>query len=120
MPRYVILEHDHPTRHWDLMLEADGALRTWRLAAWPQDGMRIRALPIGDHRLAYLDYEGPVSGDRGRVQRRDEGTYAGLVAPPLCVTMSGTCLKGTVTISADAAGTWWFRYVSGTSWQKRA
>ena len=35
MPRFVILEHDHPVVHWDLMLEAGEALRTWRLAAPP-------------------------------------------------------------------------------------
>ena len=115
MPRYVILEHDHPTRHWDLMLETGESLRTWRLEAWPQDGVQIRAEPIGEHRLAYLDYEGPVSGNRGRVQRRDEGIYAGEVSVPMTVTVSGRCLEGTVTIAADSAGTWWFRYLSATS-----
>ena len=28
MPRFVILEHDYPQRHWDLMLEGDGVLAT--------------------------------------------------------------------------------------------
>jgi len=115
MPRYVILEHDHPRRHWDLMLEAGEALLTWRLEAWPKDGVRIRAEPIGDHRTAYLDYEGPVSGNRGRVQRRDEGVYAGEAALPLSVTVSGRCLRGTVTIAADSAGIWWFCYFSEIS-----
>jgi hypothetical protein len=115
MPRYVILEHDHPSRHWDFMLETGKSLRTWRLEAWPEDGARIRAEPIGDHRLIYLDYEGPLSGDRGRVLHRDEGMYTGEVALPLCVTMTGRYLKGTVTITEDAARSWWFRYVSETS-----
>ena len=115
MPRYVILEHDHPRWHWDLMLEAGDALRTWRLEAWPEDGLVVGAEPIGDHRIAYLDYEGPVSGNRGRVQRRDEGTYTGQVAVPISVTVSGRCLKGKITITADSAGAWWFRYVSETS-----
>ena len=26
MPRFVILEHDHPEVHWDLMLEAGASL----------------------------------------------------------------------------------------------
>lgn len=30
---------------------------------------------IGDHRLAYLDYTGPVSGGRGQVTRWDAGAY---------------------------------------------
>src|SRR4051794_31238897 len=77
MPRFVILEHDHPHLHWDLMLEAGPVLRTWRLAEPPQPGRAVAAEPIADHRRLYLDYEGPVSGDRGRVKRWDWGTYEG-------------------------------------------
>ncbi len=76
MPRYVVLEHDHPFLHWDFMLEAGTALRTWRLAAPPQPGTSVAAEPIGDHRAAYLDYEGPVSGGRGTVTCWDAGTFA--------------------------------------------
>src|SRR4051794_30620006 len=76
MPRFVILEHDHPELHWDLMLETGNALRTWRLAEPPErPGTTIAATPLADHRLAYLDYEGPVSGDRGTVKRWDAGTF---------------------------------------------
>lgn len=75
MPRFVILTHDHPELHWDLMLEAGPALRTWRLAEPPETGKTIAATALGDHRLAYLDYEGPVSGGRGRVARWDAGEY---------------------------------------------
>ena len=74
MPRYVILEHDHPHRHWDLMLESGDVLRTWRLAEPPQPGRAVAAEPIGDHRRAYLDYEGPIRGNRGRVKRWDGGS----------------------------------------------
>jgi hypothetical protein len=76
MPRFVILEHDHPVLHWDLMLEADGVLQTWRLERAPEEpGCTIHATALGDHRIAYLDYEGPVSGGRGIVQRWDAGTF---------------------------------------------
>src|ERR1022692_2322126 len=75
MPRFVILEHDHPTLHWDLMLEADGVLQTWRLAQPPAVAGPIAATAVADHRLMYLDYEGPVSGNRGNVCRWDAGTY---------------------------------------------
>jgi hypothetical protein len=75
MPRFVILEHDHPFLHWDLMLEVGGKLRTWRLSAAPAAGTQVSAEPLGDHRIAYLDYEGPVSGGRGSVVRWDSGSY---------------------------------------------
>lgn len=73
MPRFVILDHDHPSPHFDLMLEVGGVLWTWRLSALPVPGQEQDALRLGDHRLVYLEYEGPVSGDRGRVVRRARG-----------------------------------------------
>ena len=73
--RFVILTHDHPFFHWDLLLEAGAVAWTWRLLDEPGPDREIRAERIGDHRLLYLDFEGPVSGDRGRVARWDVGTY---------------------------------------------
>ncbi|MCE9534099.1 MAG: hypothetical protein K8T89_23720 [Planctomycetes bacterium] len=75
MPRFVILEHDHPVLHWDLMLEWGETLRTWRLAAPPELGKAVAAEPSFDHRLIYLDYEGPISGNRGNVRRWEAGSY---------------------------------------------
>lgn len=37
------------------------------------EGQQLAATRIGDHRPAYLRYEGPVSGDRGTVARLAEG-----------------------------------------------
>ena len=75
MPRFVILEHDHPVLHWDLMLEAGASLQTWRLAEPPIGSTPIEATALGDHRVMYLDYEGPVSGARGNVKRWDAGVF---------------------------------------------
>jgi hypothetical protein len=69
--RYVVLHHtgiENP--HFDLMVEMQPGLElaTWRVAHWPpkpDDG--FIALP--DHRRDYLEYEGPVSNDRGEVKR---------------------------------------------------
>ena len=76
--RFVIHAHSgHGPRHYDLMLERGEALATWQLAQDPVEtgGRRpARARRIQDHRLAYLTYEGPVSGGRGRVDRIDAGT----------------------------------------------
>jgi hypothetical protein len=65
------------------MLERDGVLLTWRLSALPaawggEAGVgfeRIDATRLADHRVAYLDYEGPISGERGIVTRVDGGEY---------------------------------------------
>ena len=76
MPRrFVILEHDHPFLHWDLLLEEECSARTWRLLRKPCLGEPIAAEPLPDHRLMYLDYGGVVSGDRGSVKRFLAGTY---------------------------------------------
>lgn len=76
MPRFVILIHDHPFPHWDFLLENGATCRTWRLRNDPallSAGILAEALP--DHRLMYLEYEGPVSGERGTVIRWDSGTF---------------------------------------------
>jgi hypothetical protein len=74
-PRFVVLEHRWDGVHWDLMLESEGALRTWALSAFPTVGEDIPANALPDHRIAYLDYEGPISGNRGSVRRVDRGSY---------------------------------------------
>ena len=76
MPRFVILRHDSPRgEHFDFMLEASGVLKTWALPRAPEAGVEMECEALADHRLAYLDYEGPISGDRGVVTRWDCGTY---------------------------------------------
>lgn len=109
MPRFVILEHDHPHLHWDFMLEAGEVLRTWRLARPPEPGVRIEALVLGDHRRDYLDYEGPVSGGRGSVKRWDVGTFAWLeeAAAELIVDLRGEKYRGRLCL----------RHVANADWQ---
>jgi hypothetical protein len=110
MPRFVILEHDHPFLHWDFMLESGGALLTWRLLARPEPGLTIRAEALGAHRKAYLDYEGPVSGQRGTVKRWDAGTFVWETegADHLAVRLEGERLRGLVSLMRTAAGAWSF------------
>jgi len=77
MPRFVILQHDAPqAAHFDLMLESGGALRTWSLPRPPENGAAFECRSLADHRPAYLDYEGEVSGGRGTVSRWDSGDYS--------------------------------------------
>lgn len=79
MPRFVILQHENPSAsppvHWDFMLESNTGLRTWALESEPIAGRQIVANQLPDHRLAYLDYEGPISQNRGSVTQWDAGEY---------------------------------------------
>src|SRR5437764_23550 len=111
MPRFVILEHDHPRLHWDLMLEAGEVLRTWRLLAAPEGSSAVAAEPSFAHRLLYLDYEGPVSGDRGQVHRWDHGSYVMEHEQPdrLYLLLDGVRLRGRVVLEETASG-WLFRH----------
>ncbi|MBX7103891.1 MAG: hypothetical protein K1X57_07410 [Gemmataceae bacterium] len=78
MPRYVILHHDWPTSHFDLMLEVGLVLKTWRVNRVPIAGEPEQAEAIDDHRLEYLTYEGPISRGRGNVRRVESGEYRDL------------------------------------------
>lgn len=102
--RYVILLHRQPLGsprryeksesdesisnrggdHYDWMFEADGCLATWatphRLPIdTPGD---VGAVRLPDHRSEYLQYEGEVSGNRGSVERVEEGRFEILQAAP--------------------------------------
>lgn len=124
MPRYVVLTHDHPEWHWDFLLEADNHLRSWRIAQSPdRESVGLLATPLPAHRLLYLEYEGPVSGNRGTVTRWDAGAYHILeeTAVSLRVEVQGTRLHGCVELlqTADTAGE--YRYFPardrGEVWQ---
>ena len=101
MPRFVILTHDWPFLHWDLMLESNDELLTWRLLEQPGIDREIVAERLPNHRIAYLDYEGPVSGERGSVSRWDQGKFEILKNKTECLTarIQGKRLAGRVVIS---------------------
>jgi len=75
--RWALLRHDFPWLHWDFLLARNHApaATTWRLLRTPCVNEPIAAQALPDHRLLYLDYEGPVSGGRGSVQRLDRGEW---------------------------------------------
>ncbi len=135
MPRFVLLYHDCPphyerSSHWDLMLESGGVLRTWALAhlpyaweSWRQQTAQshpecppavtadcVAAERLADHRLDYLDLEGPLSGDRGQVCRVDRGTYERNVDSPgrWQVALAGGTWTGSITLQQGEDGdrTW--------------
>lgn len=87
--------------HFDLMLERDGILRTWACDALPQHDLPTYSDPLPDHRLAYLTYEGEVSGDRGSVTRVAAGEYELLEETPQLVRVSLTSdkIRGVLTLA---------------------
>ena len=114
----MILEHSPGTKgpaalHWDLMLESAARLRTWALDAPLTNALSapIAAMALPDHRLAYLDYEGPLSGERGSVVQVTSGTYETLEERPglLRIKLLGAArsesnelaLQGTAALSAE-------------------
>lgn len=105
MPRFVILEHAPGTAskaglHWDFMLESEQALLTWALDQEPAPGIPLPARKLADHRIAYLDYEGAVSGDRGIVRRWDRGSWEWITRGDdlLQIRLAGQRLTGEVII----------------------
>jgi hypothetical protein len=114
MPRFVILRHEFAAAqagraHWDLMFEQGSSLRTWAIASDPiaADGADARAL--ADHRLAYLEYEGPISGDRGTVTRWDQGEYRleRDEGGQWIAALAGARMQGRITIERlDDAHSW--------------
>jgi hypothetical protein len=113
MPRFVVLRHDFPPGHarglhWDLLLESAGVLRAWALAAEPLSQPEIQAEQLADHRAMYLEYEGPVSGDRGSVTRWDAGDYRLEYDAPgrLVCAVEGRRLRGRLSLEEGADHFW--------------
>jgi hypothetical protein len=122
MFRFVILLHETPPgyvrgTHWDLMFEQGAALRTWALANEPCASATIDAERLPDHRLEYLDYEGPVSGDRGHVTQWDRGTFEleSDTAEEFAAIVSGQRLRGRVRLFRNASDDqrWGFSFEPG-------
>jgi hypothetical protein len=122
MQQYVILRHNHPELHWDLMLEEGDVLKTWRLPEPPEidpasdeSSLDLTAEALPDHRLVYLEYEGPVSGDRGEVSRWDRGTFTLLERSEdqLVALLTGDELAGRITLKkTDQENQWSLNYTA--------
>jgi hypothetical protein len=108
MPRFVILYHETSAghsreTHFDLMLEQNGVLRTWAMENMPAPDKIGTAEQLADHRLAYLEYEGEITGDRGRVTRVAAGDYDLTAESDTEITaqLHGIKLSGTLQLTRD-------------------
>lgn len=93
------------------MFQEGEVLVTWAAEIWPQAAEPVAALHLPDHRLAYLDYEGPVSGNRGHVVRVDRGQY--WIAQrktdqmPLTLIVRSERLSGTLSLTPANSDPLW-------------
>ena len=106
---FVVQRHSGlgPT-HYDLMLADGDSLATWRLPDAPaglSPGGSMPAERLAPHRRKYLDYEGPVSGGRGRVDIFDKGSCLRLATDELCwrVALEGKRLRGVFELRRNSA-----------------
>jgi hypothetical protein len=110
MLRYVILKHeDIPHPHFDLMFETvpGSDLTTWRSDRWPIDAPNP-LVKLADHRPAYLEYEGPISGGRGSVRRVATGNYRLHECSAKLWRLSLDHPAGLVKLSLEFDGERWF------------
>ncbi|HEY2410706.1 MAG TPA: DNA polymerase ligase N-terminal domain-containing protein [Pirellulaceae bacterium] len=110
MSRFVVLLHQTPAgyargTHLDLMLEKEGILLTWAIAELPTIDNSVLAERLADHRLTYLDYEGPILGGRGSVERIDRGEFGWLETTPrrYVALVTGEKLRGRLVLEQDDA-----------------
>ncbi len=99
--RFVIQKHskqNHPI-HWDLMLEEERFLRTFRIDQPPEKckaNTAIKIKRIFDHPLKFLDYQGSVNQGKGQVQIADRGNYHVITEDEAKITieLQGQILSG--------------------------
>lgn len=108
MPRFALLTHDHPFLHWDLLLEDGDFCLTWRLLQSPDRAGLLSAEKRPNHRPLYLDYEGVVSEDRGRVSQWDAGTFDWRRRQDdnLEIEIAGRRLRGRLTLCRTSGDAW--------------
>ena len=113
MPRFAILRHQPGPRstrplHWDLLFEVGDVLRTFACLNEPTGRRSLHVELLDDHRLEYLDYEGPVSCGRGNVTRWDCGEFEVIEesAEHWLVDVRGRRWNGRVRFTADGDHRW--------------
>jgi bifunctional non-homologous end joining protein LigD len=105
--RFVVNRHDATTLHFDLRLEADGALVSWAVPKGPSLDPRAKrlAVQVEDHGMEHLDFE-----DERKVVW-DTGFYAPAVQPGpaladghLRFVLAGQRLRGAFALSQTRMG----------------
>ena len=108
--RFSIAKHEMPANssrhsHFDLFLESEGTLMTWELTSLltSQNNQVVRRL--ANHRLVYLDFQGPLSDDRGTVKLVDTGSleWVTLESERLIGRINGQTTDGKLTLTSEGS-----------------
>ena len=130
MPRFVVQQHfrDKEDWHYDLMLECGQSLLAFSCGTPPDNTIGLPCLvrQLPDHRPAYLEYEGEISGGRGWCEIYDRGTFEWIDPPcpadaaacsildALAVRLAGQKARGVYRLTREpSSGTdyWRLRHV---------
>lgn len=129
MAAWVLLRHELPdgSWHYDWLVESSGmsddaGLISFRLGpeiAWPPTN-GFEAIRMAPHRRMYLDYEGTISGGRGRVSREARGECEVVENSGQAIRVrfrpealgAGVVLVGRPDVDAGGAGLWRFNLES--------
>ena len=112
--KFVIQKHEKQGQdvHWDLMLEVEGVLQTYRLDIPPENlaGQICRAVRIFDHPLKFLTYQGSVNKGLGTVEIAETGSYELISKTDTAVQLrlNGNILRGNFSRNHIQADTWEF------------
>jgi hypothetical protein len=117
----LLLHEGFGTPHIDLLLERDdGPLVTFRapvgvsLMLDPAQAAAFEAERSPDHRRVYLDYEGPVSNQRGSVRRLATHALHAFVEAPEAISFAAAPMPGSAgpvtewSARQDSRGLWRF------------
>ena len=110
---FVIQRHTHCDNpvHWDLMLELENTLETYRLEI-PPDKLSFQqslAVKIADHQLKFLTYEGPVNKGSGSVEIAERGKYR--------ITQSDSCESIIEFDGIDLKGVFRLQHIEAQNWR---
>jgi len=105
MPKFSILKHIlGEESHYDLLFEKGNKLAAFRITS-PIFSTPQSAIQNFDHRKIYLNYQGPISKNRGIVKMWDKGNYdiKKEIKNLLVIKLSGKKSKATITLKLKSA-----------------
>jgi hypothetical protein len=92
------------------MIDQGNTLATWSFPSHPKNGspFPLEGKKIQDHRSQYLEYEGPISKGRGRIEKVDQGPLQILQSSPKnwILEFQGHDLSGIYVLERQKDSSW--------------